>query len=415
MSAQVVTPLFDMEHDAKRIALLPKVCLHDHLDGALRPETVVELAAEVGHDLPCTDPARLERWFLESADSGSLTRYLQTFEHTVAVMQTERALERVAREYVLDAAKDGIIYGEVRWAPEQHLAAGLELDAAIRAVERGIVAGESDAANRGRAISVRQILCAMRQNDNSLQVAQAAVRNRTRGVVGFDLAGPEHGFPPARHREALDYCADHFLPVTLHAGEADGPESVRQALHEGRALRIGHGVRILEDLHRRRDDAVVADNVARLPRHGDVSWAPATSLYSMGEVASWVRDRRIPLEVCPCSNLQTDAAPRLADVGGPSRSDSPAVARAGEYREHPVELLRSLEFAVTVNPDNRLMSGTSMTHEFIRLAQEFDYDREDFLDITLTAAEAAFLPLDERNDLVDRVMAGYSSPPVVGS
>ncbi|WP_129360743.1 adenosine deaminase family protein [Rothia uropygioeca] len=415
MSAQVVTPLFDNAYDEGWIASLPKVCLHDHLDGSLRPQTVIELAAEVGHELPYTDQARLERWFSEAADSRSLARYLQTFEHTVGVMRTAEALERVAREYVVDAAADGIIHGEVRWAPEQHLSEGLDLDAAIHAVERGIVAGESDAADRGHIISIRQIVCAMRQNDCSLEVARAAVRNRSSGVVGFDLAGPELGFSAELHREALDYCARHFLQVTLHAGEADGVESIRQALHEGRAARLGHGVRIVEDLTRRQRHAALADNVARLPHSHDVSLVPATSLYSMGEVAAWVRDRRIPLEICPCSNLQTDAAPRVSDIGVTARTGNSSTGWAREYREHPVELLRSLGFAVTINPDNRLMSRTSMTREFLKLAHEFGYERDDFLSVTLIAAESAFLPLDERNDLVDRVLAGYSTSPEVGS
>ncbi|WP_048679602.1 MULTISPECIES: adenosine deaminase [Kocuria] len=414
MSAQVVTPLFDISYDVGWIAALPKVCLHDHLDGALRPQTIVELAAEAGHELPATDPAALERWFVESANSRSLERYLATFEHTVAVLQSASALTRVAREYVLDAAADGIVYGEVRWAPEQHLGDGLDIDSAIAAVARGLALGEEAAAERGATITVRQILCAMRHTDRSLEIAQAAVRNRRRGVVGFDLAGPELGFPPSKHREALEYCAQHFLPVTLHAGEADGVESIRQAVVEGRALRIGHGVRILEDVVRRQRDGELADNVSRLPTSHDISLVPASSLYRMGEVAAWVRDRHIALEMCPCSNLQTDAAPRVGEVGKPQPTEPTADHWARTYREHPIELLRSLEFAVTVNPDNRLMSRTSMTHEFLKLAEEFGYEREDFLEITLNAANATFLPLEEQDEIVERVMAGYSDAPVVG-
>lgn len=278
MSAQVVTPLFDISYDVGWIAALPKVCLHDHLDGAVRPATLIELAAEVGHELPATDPAGLERWFVESADSRSLERYLTTFEHTVSVMQTASALTRIAQEYVLDAAADGIVYGEVRWAPEQHVRAGLDLDSAIEAVARGILLGEEAAADRGSTITVRQILCAMRQNHRSLEVAEAAVRHRGLGVVGFDLAGPEKGFPPSAHREALEHCARHFLPVTLHAGEADGVESIREAVIDGRCLRLGHGVRILEDLTRRDQDADLADNVSRLPTSRDISLVPASYL-----------------------------------------------------------------------------------------------------------------------------------------
>lgn len=414
MSAQVVTPLFDISYDVGWIAALPKVCLHDHLDGAVRPETLIELAADIGHELPASDPASLERWFVESADSRSLERYLETFEHTVAVMQTASALTRVAKEYVLDAAADGIVYGEVRWAPEQHVRAGLDLDSVIEAVARGILLGEEAAADRGSTITVRQILCAMRQNNRSLEIAEAAVRHRDRGVVGFDLAGPEKGFPPTAHREALNYCARHFLPVTLHAGEADGVASIREAVVDGRCLRLGHGVRILEDLTRRDRDADLADNVSRLPSSRDISLVPASSLYEMGEVASWVRDRRIVLEVCPCSNVQTDAAPRVGEVGTAHGTEDSPNHWARTYREHPVELLRGLEFAVTINPDNRLMSRTSMTHEFLKLAEEFGYEREDFFEITMTAANATFLPLKEQDEIVDRVVAGYSDSPVVG-
>jgi adenosine deaminase len=413
VSAQVVTPWPEPAHDEGWFASLPKVCLHDHLDGALRPTTVIELAAEIGHELPSHEPAGLEQWFAEAADSGSLARYLETFEHTVAVMQSVSALERVAREYVLDSATDGVIHGEVRWAPEQHLGSDLNLDTAIQAVDRGLRAGEAEAADRGRRISIRQIICALRQNDRSLQVAEAAVRNRDRGVVGFDLAGPEAGFPASEHRAALEHCAQNFLPVTVHAGEADGLASMQQALFDGRALRIGHGVRIAEDLSPREPRGTLGENVSRLPRRRDLSPPPATAVYALGPLASWVRDRRIPLELCPCSNLQTDAAPSLDAIG----RNYPAGERprAKKYSDHPFELLRELGFAVTVNPDNRLMSRTSMTHEFMELAGVFGYDREDFLALTVTAAEATFLSAGDRDDLIERVMAGYSDAPVVGS
>ena len=389
---------------ASRLARLPKVCLHDHLDGALRPATVAELAAECGHVLPEREPRALRRWFAESADSGSLVRYLETFEHTVAVLQTASALERAAQEYVLDAVEDGVVYAEVRWAPEQHQRSGLSLEDAVAAVARGLAEGEASAARRGAAITVRQILCAMRHAERSPEIARLATASRDLGVVGFDLAGPEDGHAPSAHREALLHCAEHFLPVTLHAGEAAGTASIREALLEGRSLRLGHGVRILRDVSAGREGAVLGENVSRFPGNGHAR--PNAEDLALGDLAAWVRDRGIALELCPSSNLQTGAAPRAADIVSSTagKDARPAV----EYHEHPVELLRALGFTITINPDNRLMSGTSMTHEFVRLKEEFGYGTEDFLEVTMNAALAAFLPADRKNELVEQVLAGYS-------
>ena len=389
---------------ASRLARLPKVCLHDHLDGALRPATVVELAAQCGHVLPEREPQALRRWFADSADSGSLVRYLETFEHTVAVLQTASALERAAQEYVLDAVEDGVVYAEVRWAPEQHQRSGLRRAAAGAAVARGLAAGAAAASRRGAEVTVRQILCAMRHAERSLEIARLATASRELGVVGFDLAGPEEGHAPAAHREALLHCAEHFLPVTLHAGEAAGIASIREALLEGRSLRLGHGVRILRDVSAGREGALLGENVSRFPGNGHAR--PDAEGLALGDLAAWVRDRGIALELCPSSNLQTGAAPRVADIAS-SRGEETA-RPAVEYREHPVELLRALGFTITINPDNRLMSGTSMTHEFVRLKEEFGYGTEDFLEVTMNAALAAFLPADRKNELVEQVLAGYA-------
>lgn len=412
MSAVSLPPVPATAPDHEWIAELPKVCLHDHLDGGLRVETVLDLAEQAGHELPAQDAAALAQWFSESADSGSLVRYLETFEHTVAVMQTTEALHRVAREHVLDLAADGVVYAEVRWAPEQHGRGGLSLDQAVEAVAAGLQEGEEQAAARGQHLSVRQILCAMRHQDRALEVARTVDRYRGWGVVAFDLAGPEEGFPASGAAEALDWCAQHLVPVTLHAGEAAGVDSVRDALVAGRALRLGHGVRILEDVTRTGSEKDLAENVARLPGAcAEAGWGLGEQ-YCLGETAAWVRDRQIPLETCPCSNLQTAAAPAVSAVG---TTDAQDPRRAQTYREHPVDLLRRLGFTVTVNPDNRLMSGTSMTHEFACLAQEFGYGPEDFFELTMNAALAAFLPLEQKNALVDRVVAGYSDSPVVGA
>lgn len=369
----------------------PSVCLHDHLDGALRPGTVLQLAARIGHELPASDPESLGRWFREAADSGSLERYLETFEHTVAVLQSAEALERVAREYVLDAAADGVLYAEVRWAPQQHTRAGLDPDEAVLAVARGLAAGEREAAARGEWIRVRQLLCAMRQLDGAERVADLALAHRGHGVVGFDLAGPEAGYPPSDHHEALRRCAEHLLPVTLHAGEAAGLESIRSAVVDGRARRLGHGVRLLADVTR--DPQAPADPAD-----------PASGLV-LGELAGGIRDAGIGLEVCPCSNLQTGAAPRVDDVGSPD----PAPARTPG--EHPVALLRALGFDVLLSPDNRLMSGTSMAREQQLLTRHHGWGREEFRELALTGARHAFLPAGQREELAERIREAYAVLP----
>ncbi|AMM32073.1 Adenosine deaminase [Sinomonas atrocyanea] len=359
---------------------LPKVSLHDHLDGGLRPATIIELAAEIGHELPSTDPVALGQWFRDAADSGSLPRYLETFDHTIAVMQTAPALRRIAREFVEDLADDGVVYGEVRWAPEQHLTDGLTLDEAVEAVQAGLEDGMALVEESGRVIAVGQLITAMRHADNSQAIAELAVRHRDRGAVGFDIAGAEDGFPPSRFAEAFTYLAQNNFPATVHAGEAAGLASIQSALVDGRALRLGHGVRIAEDITVDSTDEVDEDGVPIL----DVT---------LGELAAWVRDRGIPLELCPSSNLQTGA-----------------IAAWGEdILDHPFDMLYELGFNVTVNTDNRLMSGVTLTDEFELLVEAFDYDLDDLLEITLNAAEAAFLPLEDREDLVEYINEAYAN------
>ncbi|WP_413250335.1 adenosine deaminase [Sinomonas flava] len=359
---------------------LPKVSLHDHLDGGLRPATIIELAAEVGHELPSTDPVALGAWFREAADSGSLPRYLETFDHTVAVMQTASALRRVAREFVEDLADDGVVYGEVRWAPEQHLARGLTLDEAVEAVQAGLEEGVAAVEETGRVIAVGQLITAMRHADRGMEIAELAVRHRDRGAVGFDIAGAEDGFPPSRFAEAFRYLAQNNFPATVHAGEAAGPESIQSALVDGRAVRLGHGVRIAEDIAVEATDEVDEDGVPIL----DVT---------LGQLAAWVRDRGIPLELCPSSNLQTGAISQWGE----------------DILDHPFDMLYELGFNVTVSPDNRLMSGVSLTDEFQLLVEAYDYDLDDLLELTLNAAEAAFLPLEDREDLVEYINEAYSN------
>ncbi len=355
------------------IRSLPKISLHDHLDGGLRPQTIIELAAEVGFELPADNAKDLKRWFEESADSGSLVKYLETFDITTAVMQTKEGLTRVAREFVLDLANDGVIYGEVRWAPEQHLTKGLTLDETVEAVQDGLEQGMELVEAQGGFIRTGQLVTAMRHADRGLEIAELAVRHRNNGVVGFDIAGAEQGFLPSRHKLAFDYLAAELFPVTIHAGEADGIESIKDAIVSGRALRLGHGVRIIEDIMFSRTE-------------GD------TDLVVLGPVAEWVHDRQIALETSPSSNLQTGAISML----GENMSD------------HPIDVLYDLGFKVTVNTDNRLMSGTTLTRELELLVDTFGYGLADLETFQLNAAEAAFQALEDREELIEMITDGFA-------
>jgi adenosine deaminase len=351
---------------AEEIRRAPKVLLHDHLDGGLRPATVVELADAVGHRLPTRDPAELAAWFEAAASSGSLDRYLETFEHTVAVLQSADALYRVAVECAEDLADDGVVYAESRYAPELHLESGLALDEVVEAVGAGFQEGERRAAAAGRPIRIRMLLTAMRHAARSLEIAQLAVRYRDRGVVGFDIAGTEEGFPPSRHLDAFEYLRRESFRFTIHAGEAFGLPSIWEALQWCGADRLGHAVRLV-------DDITVGVGPPRL-----------------GRLAAYVRDTRVPLEMCPSSNLQTGAAASVA--------------------EHPIGLLTRLRFRVTVNTDNRLMSATTMSRELALLSEAFGYDLADFQWFAVNATKSAFLPFDERLALIDDVVKpGYAA------
>ncbi|GAA2389324.1 adenosine deaminase [Dactylosporangium salmoneum] len=335
----------------------PKVLLHDHLDGGLRPATILDLAAGIGHELPAATPAGLGEWFVAAADSGSLERYLTTFAHTVAVMQTADALHRVARECALDLAADGVVYAEVRFAPEQHLERGLELPQVVEAVLDGFRVGSAEAAAQGHQIRVGTLLTAMRHAARSMEIAELSIRYRDAGVVGFDIAGAEAGYPPTRHLDAFEYLKRENSHFTIHAGEAFGLPSIWQALQWCGADRLGHGVRIVDDIG--------PDNV-------------------LGRLAAYVRDKRIPLELCPSSNVQTGAAASI--------------------REHPIGLLRDLRFRVTVNTDNRLMSGTSMTREMALLVEAFGYGWAELQWFTVNAMKSSFIPFDERLELINDVI-----------
>ncbi|HEY5136814.1 MAG TPA: adenosine deaminase [Candidatus Nanopelagicales bacterium] len=346
----------------------PKVLLHDHLDGGLRPATIIELAAETGYDaLPTTDVDELGRWFVEAADSGSLVRYLETFAHTVGVMQTHAALVRVAAECAQDLAADGVVYAEVRFAPELHVTRGLSLDEVVQAVLEGFRLGEAAATAAGQQIRVRALLTAMRTAARSREIAELVVDYRDQGVVGFDIAGAEAGFPPSRHLDAFEYLRGESCHITIHAGEAFGLPSIHEAVAFCGCERLGHGVRIVDDI------AVGADGEA-----------------SLGRLATYVRDLRIPLELCPSSNVQTGAAASIA--------------------EHPIGLLARLRFRVTVNTDNRLMSGTSMTREMMLLSEAFGWGLDEMAWLTVNALKSSFINFDERLALIDGVVKpGYAA------
>ena len=338
----------------------PKVLLHDHLDGGLRPQTVIDLVPE-DHALPADDAESLRQWFEESANSGSLERYLETFDHTVAAMQTADNLRRVARECVEDLAADGVVYAEIRYAPEQHLEGGLALSDVVEAVRDGFAEGEEQARREGRPIVVRQLLTAMRHQARSMEIAELMVAYRDQGVVGFDIAGAEAGYPPTRHLDAFEYLQRENAHFTIHAGEGFGLPSIWQAIQWCGADRLGHGVRIIDDVTAR-----------------------PGGTYQLGRLASYVRDQRIPLELCPSSNIQTGAAASIA--------------------EHPIGVLTDLRFRVTVNTDNRLMSGTSMSREMSLLVDAFGYDMHDLRWFTINAMKSAFLPFDERLAIIDDVI-----------
>jgi adenosine deaminase len=340
----------------------PKALLHDHLDGGLRPATVLELANQYGYGrLPATEVGVLASWFRTAAHSGSLVRYLEPFAHTVGVMQTPEALHRVAFECAEDLAADSVVYAEVRFAPELHIDGGLSLDAVVDAVMAGFADGEKAASSEGRTITVRALVTAMRHAARSREIAELAIRFRDKGVVGFDIAGAEAGYPPTRHLDAFEFMRNNNARFTIHAGEAFGLPSIHEAIAFCGADRLGHGVRIADDI---------------TVEHGGT--------VELGRLASILRDKRIPLELCPSSNVQTGAVKSIA--------------------EHPFDLLARSRFRVTVNTDNRLMSDTTMSQEMLRLVEAFGYGWSDLERFTINAMKSAFIPFDERLALIDEVI-----------
>lgn len=351
-----------MKTDQSVLKILPKVLLHEHLDGVLRPKTVIELAVAASYkDLPTTDADELGHWFYQGANQGSLAKYLEGFRHTIAVTQTEEALERVAYEQADDLSRDGVVYYETRFAPIFHTTRGLTHQQVVSAVLKGMARGRKEF-----GIQSGLIICAMRNMNVSLEMAELAVDFRERGVVGFDLAGEEGGYPPKKHVDAFHYIQRENFNITVHAGEGFGKESIWQAIQYCGAHRIGHGTRLI-------DDIAVADGKA----------------VSLGDLAQYVLDKRIPLEICLLSNVHTGATPSLD--------------------QHPFRILYQEKFRVTLNTDNRLMSNTTMTREFEAAAETFGLTIDDFEKITVNAMKSAFLPYGQRCDVIYRtIKPGYA-------
>jgi adenosine deaminase len=348
------------------IKSLPKVLLHDHLDGGLRSQTVVDLAHEAGYsDLPTNNAKDLAVWFHRGAQRGSLPLYLEGFAHTTAVMQTESALERVAYEMMEDMKDDGVVYVETRFAPVFHTERGLHWDDVVNAVLRGLERGKRDF-----GVEYGLIICAMRNMKLSLEMAELAVDFRERGVVGFDLAGEEGGYPPKKHVDAFHYIQRENFNITVHAGEAFGKESIWQAIQWCGAHRIGHATRLIEDI-----GLDTRDN---------------KKIVRMGYLAQFVLDKRLPLEMCLTSNVDTGAVKSIED--------------------HPFGLYYKYKFRVTLNTDDRLMSNTTMTNEYKIAHQVFKLNLEALEKLTINAMKSAFLPYNRRIQVIyDVIKPGYAT------
>jgi adenosine deaminase len=349
-----------LDLDAARA--LPKALLHDHLDGGVRVATVIELAGEIGWELPRTDAGELQAWFTAGAAAKDLMRYLATFEHTLAVMQTADHIERIAYEAISDLADDGVVYAEVRFAPELHQQRGLSLDEVVSAVTDGFRRAERDARGRGLEIHSFAILCAMRTEQRSLEIAHLVDRMRDRDdkVVGFDLAGAETGWPPSLHADALAFARERHLNITIHASEPPDLELISDALAHG-AHRIGHGVRLQSDL-------TIADG----------------EIVAMGPLAAYVLDHQVPLEVAPTCHVQIGAVPDLAS--------------------HPIGPMLRAGFDVSVNTDNRLMSDVMPSSELASVATTFELTAAEVGQLVRNGVMAGFAPLDLRRRLARSVV-----------
>ena len=344
------------------IKKVPKVELHEHLDGGLRPETIIELARERNIALPSTDPDTLKKWFTKGCQQKSLKLYLETFDVTLSVMQDKEALVRIAKEEIEDLAKDNIVYAEIRFCPELHTKQGMNLEEVVHAVLEGC-----DEGRRKTGVEYGLILCAMRHENPklSLEIAELAVAFAERGVVGFDLAGDEYGHPAKKHLEAFQYIRTKNFNITIHAGEAFGIESIWQAIQICEAHRIGHGTRLTEDM--------VIEN---------------GKIIKMGSLAHFIQDKRIPMEMCLTSNVGTGAVE--------------------SYKEHPFPIFFKEHFRVFLCSDNRLMSDTNLTKEMEIAVEEYGFDLKDLEKITINAMKSAFIHHDKKLKIIyDVIKAGY--------
>ena len=339
---------------------MPKVLLHDHLDGGLRPQTIIELAKDIGYKkLPTMDAGELTKWFHTMSKRGQLSLYLEGFKHTTGVMQTEEAMERVAYEMMADMKKDGVVYVETRFAPVFHTEKGLHWGQVVSAVLKGLERGREDF-----KVEFGLIICAMRDMKLSEEMAELAVDFRERGVVGFDLAGEEGGYPPKKHVDAFHYIQRNNFNITIHAGEAFGKESIWQAIQWCGAHRIGHATRLIEDMKLSRDDP--------------------NDVLSMGYLAQYVLDKRIPLEICLTSNVHTGAVKSV--------------------KEHPFGVYHRYNFRVTLNTDNRLMSNTTMTKECKLASDVFGLTLNDLEKLSINAMKSAFIPYKKRIGLIYNII-----------
>jgi len=358
---ELLMTLLEISQDS--VKQCPKILLHDHLDGGLRPETIISLAQESGYtQLPSSNAGELSRWMLNTAKQGNLELYLEAFAHTVGVMQTRESLNRVAKECVEDLDDDGVIYAEVRFAPELFQETGLSLSAVVSSVLDGFKSGME-----GREIVAKAILCAMRSNTRSMEIVEIASDFLGKGVVGFDIAGPEIGHPPNLHLEAFTFAQNNGVPITIHAGEAAGPDYIEEALDPCGADRIGHGVSIAKEVNEE------------------------GNYFRKGSTASAIVENMIPLEICPTSNLHTGVVNSLS--------------------EHPVDMLLRAGFQVTVNTDNRLMSCTSMTNELWECHKAFGWGWEEISAVADTGIRNAFIPQAEKDPVMERLRSWYGTNP----
>ncbi len=344
------------------VKAVPKVLLHDHLDGGLRPETIIEIAKDINYKkLPTKDPKELAEWFHRGANKGNLVEYLQGFEHTIAVMQTKETLERISYEMMEDMKRDNVCYVETRFAPVFHTSKGLYQEDVVNAVLEGLEKGKKDF-----GVGYGLILCGMRNMKNNLEIAELAINFRNQGVVGFDLAGEEGGYPPKKHVDAFQFIQRANFNITIHAGEAFGKESIWQAIQWCGAHRIGHATRLKEDIS--------------FDKNGNVT--------GYGELAQYVLDKRIPLEICLLSNVHTGAIDKIEN--------------------HPFGTLFKEKFRVTINTDDRLMSDTTMTKEFLTAIEIFNVTLDDIEKITINSMKSAFIHYKERlNFIYNIIKPGY--------